>query len=282
MLHRALRPVQHGFYVDVGANDPVCHSVTKAFYERGWRGINIEPVPSWFEKIEADRAEDINLQVAIADTDGGEAEFYELPDTGLSTLHQPTAQRHASEQGYKIEKRTVGTATLTSVLDRYAVGEIHFLNIDAEGAERAALQGLDLARYRPWIVLIEATLPNTQTHAHDAWAPLLTARGYHFVYFDGLNRFYVADEHAALDDSFHAPANVFDDFVTASAVELDRELNATKAELEKVKAELDRANAEVQHVKLHLAHTTNKLRVAQRGAARRALARIRYLAGLSS
>src|SRR5262249_26863323 len=122
MLHRALRTVQHGFYVDVGANDPVCHSVTKAFYERGWRGINIEPVPSWFEKIEADRAEDINLQIAITDTDGGEADFYEVADTGLSTLHEPTALRHANEHGYKIEKRTVGTATLTSILDRHAAG----------------------------------------------------------------------------------------------------------------------------------------------------------------
>jgi peptide methionine sulfoxide reductase MsrB len=58
MLHRALRPVQQGFYVDVGANDPVCHSITKAFYECGWRGINIEPVQSWFGKIEADRSRD--------------------------------------------------------------------------------------------------------------------------------------------------------------------------------------------------------------------------------
>src|SRR4051812_19442188 len=44
MLFRALRHVADGFYVDVGANSPDEHSVTKAFYERGWRGINIEPV----------------------------------------------------------------------------------------------------------------------------------------------------------------------------------------------------------------------------------------------
>ena len=282
MLHRALRPVQQGFYVDVGANDPVCHSITKAFYERGWRGINIEPVQSWFGKIEADRSEDVNLQIAITDTDGGEADFYEVTGTGLSTLHETIAQRHAGEHGYNIEKRTVVTATLTSVLDRYAPGEIHFLNIDAEGAERAVLKGLDLAKHRPWIVLVEATLPNTQIELHGEWEPLLTTRGYHFVYFDGLNRFYVADEHATLDKSFHAPANAFDDFITASVVELDQQLNAANAELEKVKAELGEVNAEVQDVKLHLAHTTNKLRVMQRSAAWRALERIRYLTGLSS
>jgi hypothetical protein len=202
--------------------------------------------------------------------------------TGLSTLHETIAQRHAGEHGYNIEKRTVVTATLTSVLDRYAPAEIHFLNIDAEGAERAVLKGLDLAKHRPWIVLVEATLPNTQIESHGEWEPLLITRGYHFVYFDGLNRFYVADEHATLDKSFHAPANAFDDFITASAVDLDQQLNAANAELEKVKAELGEVTAEVQYVKLHLAHTTNKLRVMQRSAAWRALERIRYLTGLSS
>ena len=43
VLHRALMGVTHGFYVDVGANSPDEQSVTRAFYERGWHGINIEP-----------------------------------------------------------------------------------------------------------------------------------------------------------------------------------------------------------------------------------------------
>ena len=281
MLHRALRPVQQGFYVDVGANDPARHSVTKAFYGRGWRGINIEPAQPWFGKIEVERSDDINLQIAITDTDGGEADFYEVTGTGLSTLHETIAQRHAGGHGYNIDKRTVVTATLTSVLDSHAPGEIHFLNIDAEGAERAVLKGLDLAKHRPWIVLVEANLPNTQIESHGEWEPLLTTRGYHFVYFDGLNRFYVADEHATLDKSFHAPPNVFDDFITASVVELDKQLNTAKAELEKARAELGTANAEVQHVKLHLAHTTNKMRIMQKSTTRRALERIRHLTGFS-
>ena len=38
--------VKNGFYIDVGANDPNIISVTKAFYLRGWYGINIEPLPN--------------------------------------------------------------------------------------------------------------------------------------------------------------------------------------------------------------------------------------------
>jgi peptide methionine sulfoxide reductase MsrB len=48
MLHRALRDVQKGFFIDVGAQHPVVDSVTKFFYDQGWRGINIDPMPQWF------------------------------------------------------------------------------------------------------------------------------------------------------------------------------------------------------------------------------------------
>ena len=41
MLHRALNHVVRGFYIDVGAADPEALSVTKAFYDNGWHGINV-------------------------------------------------------------------------------------------------------------------------------------------------------------------------------------------------------------------------------------------------
>jgi hypothetical protein len=44
MLWRALRSLESGFYIDVGANDPTIDSVTKAFYASRWHGINIEPM----------------------------------------------------------------------------------------------------------------------------------------------------------------------------------------------------------------------------------------------
>lgn len=45
-------------------------SVTKAFYELGWRGINLEPVGESYEKLQEDRPEDINLQVAVGAFEG--------------------------------------------------------------------------------------------------------------------------------------------------------------------------------------------------------------------
>ena len=41
LLARCFEAQATGFYVDVGAEDPDIGSVTRHFYERGWRGLNV-------------------------------------------------------------------------------------------------------------------------------------------------------------------------------------------------------------------------------------------------
>src|SRR5579859_3557422 len=91
LLHRALKHVVRGFYVDVGAQHPVNESVTKAFYERGWHGINIEPMAAWFTLLESDRPHDINLNVAVTDQ-FGDLVMFEVEGTGLSTTNEELAE----------------------------------------------------------------------------------------------------------------------------------------------------------------------------------------------
>ncbi|MBP1475462.1 FkbM family methyltransferase [Frateuria sp. MAH-13] len=248
MLARALRGVEQGFYIDVGAQDPVNDSVTKALYDQGWRGINVEPVTHWFEKLCADRPRDINLQLAVSERPGT-LHLFEVVDSGLSTTDTHFASRHASA-GHLIRESDVACVTLDSICDSHRVSDVHFLKIDCEGAEAAALRGIALQQVRPWIILLEATEPNSQTPAYAEWEPLLTSRGYHFVYEDGLNRFYVADEHAELDGAFSYPPNVFDRFVRASEA-------AARDELEGLRA----ASASLRHSVDHL-HNENERREA--------------------
>ena len=70
MLRRVLQDVKAGTYVDVGAQDSTVDSVTKWFYDSGWSGINIEPHPDYFAQLTRDRPRDINLKIAVADTEG--------------------------------------------------------------------------------------------------------------------------------------------------------------------------------------------------------------------
>jgi FkbM family methyltransferase len=247
MLWRALKHVDLGFYIDVGANDPDYDSVTKAFYERGWRGINVEPVPQWFERLEKARPQDINLQLALG-AEPGEITLYEIPDTGLSTAEKKFAERHVAERGYESREFRVQMDTLSSVCERFHLDPIHFLKIDVEGAEKAVFQGTDFGKIRPWIIVVEATLPNSQEEAYSDWEPLLLNAGYEYVYFDGLNRYYVASEHENLKGAFKVPPNVFDEFVRSDRIEMERRAQEAEAKVRVVEHWESQAEALAQDV----------------------------------
>lgn len=213
LLWRALGHVANGFYIDVGANDPVEHSVTKAFYERGWRGISIEPLPAFHHEFELQRPRDINLAIAAGATDG-ELTLYDVPDVrGWASPDQAVAEMHRAD-GHSIAELTVPVRTLASVCAEHVQGEIHFLKIDVEGFEGAVLEGMDFARWRPWVLVIEATLPGSRETNHASWEHMVSTQGYRFVWFDGLNRWYVADEHPELMGHFGIGPNVFDDYIS--------------------------------------------------------------------
>ena len=229
MLLRALRNIEHGFYVDVGAQDPIADSVTRLFYERGWRGINIDPVEYWYRRLCEDRPEDVNLNIAVGN-DPGPLKLFEVLDSGLSTVDESFARRH-EQAGFALRERLVPCRRLDSILDEYKPGTIHFLKIDCEGAERSVLESIDLGRWRPWIILLEATEPNSQVPTHGQWEGLLTSSGYVFAYADGLNRFYVANEKQDLLAAFLVPPNVFDGFVTRSESDAVRRVAYLDSEL---------------------------------------------------
>lgn len=211
ILARALADIGEGFYVDVGAQDPLIDSVTRMFYERGWKGINIEPVPHWFERLQEDRPRDINLMCAVA-TSEGSLTLHESSESGLSTASEEYARNHAAA-GWNMVERFVPTRRLDGILAQHAPEVVHFLKIDVEGMEREVLASLSLSRFRPWILVIEATQPNTTVDVSEAWEASVLEAGYRLAYRDGLNRFYLAEEQLARLPAFEFPPNVFDDFV---------------------------------------------------------------------
>lgn len=213
LLWRALGHVRDGFYIDVGANDPVEHSVTKAFYDAGWRGINIEPLPAHIAAFDEQRPGDVNLAVA-AGSKAGTLTLYDVPAVrGWASPERSVADQHRAE-GHTVAELTVPVRTLADVCAEHVRGDVHFLKIDVEGFEGEVLRGMDFTRWRPWVLVIEATLPNSRATNHASWEHLVTDRRYRYAWFDGLNRYYVAEEHAELMDSFGIQPNVFDDYIS--------------------------------------------------------------------
>jgi FkbM family methyltransferase len=213
MLWRALHHVKNGFYIDVGANHPIDDSVSKAFYEKGWRGIHVEPLSHFVELLKKDRADELVLQAALTDTHISDScSFYEvLAAPGLSTGDLTIAKRH-QEKGFEFRETKVPSLTLADVISQAEERDVHWLKIDVEGMECKVLKGWGISSLRPWIVVIESTLPNTQVETHQEWEYLLTSRGYRWVYFDGANRFYLAAEHSNLARFFRTGPNAFDGF----------------------------------------------------------------------
>ena len=75
LLNRVFADVANGFYVDIGAYDPVLFSNTYFFYLNGWNGINIEARPGSRAAFQKVRPRDTNLEMGISRTRG------ELPTT---------------------------------------------------------------------------------------------------------------------------------------------------------------------------------------------------------
>ncbi|MDP1998943.1 MAG: FkbM family methyltransferase [Rhodoferax sp.] len=210
MLWRALGRVENGFYIDVGAHDPVVDSVSKAFYERGWRGVHVEPLPEYAEALRNDRPDERVVQAVLAEHPGTQ-NFYHIPKTGLSTGTEAFAHRHELA-GWQVNETKVPATTLTALFDEVGTRAIHWLKIDVEGMEAAVLAGWSTNPARPWVVVMEATEPSTEIPTWHLWENYLVERDYTFIYFDGLNRFYLHATHIELSQLFKIQPNIFDGF----------------------------------------------------------------------
>ena len=247
MLWRALgRAVEGaGFYIDVGASDPTALSVTRAFYDRGWRGLNVEPLPEAARALRAARPRDVTVEAAAAAAPGRRVFHRVVQDeqTGLSTLDAVAAAAHRAG-GAVVETLEVEAVTLAALCRAHVQGAVHILKVDAEGAEGEVLAGADFAVVRPWVVVVEATRPASADAAGAEWEPGLLAAGYRCVWFDGLNRFFLAEEHAALARHFELPPNVFDHYVQHNPA-LEQHLVRTTGLAEERAALIVRLEAEV-------------------------------------
>ena len=224
ILLRAFADCRQGFFVDVGAGDPVEESVTKNLVDRlNWRGINIEPLPDLFERLQSVRPNDINLSVAI-DTQPGKATFYRILPApgleggrGLSTLDFTVAQMHR-QTGWGAQEMEVDVVTLEAIFAEHAYPGFDLLKVDVEGREASVLASADLAFWKPRVLVVEATVPDSTEPSHQEWEKMVLDKGYSFALFDGLNRFYACDDEPELLKRLSVPVNVFDRWIPVAWV----------------------------------------------------------------
>jgi FkbM family methyltransferase len=201
-------------YCDVGAAHPVVDSISKSLHQLKWRGIHIEPVPAYAALLRAQREGDVVVECGAGDTDR-QLDFWFVPGSGLSTTSAAEAER-AEQRGFAVHRSSIRVRPLADLLDEHlARRTLHVLKIDVEGAERDVLLGADLSRFRPWVVLVEATRPGSIEPTHEAWEELVLNAGYRLTMFDGLNRWYCSKEHPELVPALSYPACPLDGWIRA-------------------------------------------------------------------
>lgn len=200
LLWRALQHVTRGVYVDVGAQDPIVASVSRGFYEQGWRGIHVEPAERMVERLRRDRPDEIIIQSALSDR-SEHVRFFEVPETGLSSCSARLAELHR-HQGWKVKETKVPAIALDEVMANASGADIHWLRLSDEDFKRTALKGWRRSAAKPWVVIVKSVDSRGQSEVIEDCEAILQARGYTFVHFDGRNRFYLSSQHWGLRGYF--------------------------------------------------------------------------------
>ncbi|MFC3561739.1 FkbM family methyltransferase [Pedobacter jamesrossensis] len=146
-----------GFYIDIGAHHPFKYSNTAHFYEMGWRGINIEPMPNAIDLFEKYRKHDTNLNIGIGEKND-KLTFYCFDEPALNSFSKELSEERNNTTKYKIEEtKEIFVYPLAEILDKHIEPGQHidFMSVDVEGLDLQVLKSNNWDKYKPEFILAE-------------------------------------------------------------------------------------------------------------------------------
>jgi FkbM family methyltransferase len=194
ILDQLLHHKQRGFYVDIGAYDPIRFNNTMRFYKRGWHGINIEPgVDQWKNLCKA-RPRDINLNIGIG-LYGDSLTYYSMDPPTLSTFSQNQASAYIRQKFVLWKKVKVKVLPLREIFEKCVKSkQIDFISIDVEGMEMEVLKSNDWKKYRPQFLCIEIETPGGKRQLMNHPVHIyLKKQGYQWIKNNHTNAFFKRD-----------------------------------------------------------------------------------------
>jgi FkbM family methyltransferase len=208
VLWRALGHRPDVVYVDVGAFHHTNDSVTRALYERGWRGVNIEPNAELVALFERERPQDVNVVAAVGDHEGTILLRRGREPGWSTTVEGPGVEAVVDPDSEALE---VPLRRLDSILAEAGIDRVDVVKIDVEGAEVAVVRGMLDGGVRPTVCVVEGVSPALGRGPGDEAVQLLVDAGYTHCMFDGINHWLTLDEE--LVPALSVPANPLDGFV---------------------------------------------------------------------
>jgi FkbM family methyltransferase len=158
-------PERPGVFLEAGAHDGFTQSNTY-WLERhaGWSGVLVEPIPALAARCRRTRPRAQVFSCAlVGEASAGDTVTITYGDL-MSTLvggpgsvqdartHATQGAKTAGQRNFEIE---VPARTLTSVLEEAGVDGLDLAVLDVEGHELDVLEGLDMERFAPTLLMVE-------------------------------------------------------------------------------------------------------------------------------
>jgi len=156
-----------GFFIEAGANNGITQS-NSLYFEKylKWNGLLVEPIPDLAAQCKTNRPNCIVENYALVHFDYKESnikmhycDLMSLVEGAMKTKSEQEEHINSGLECQRINNSyeiVVKTTTLTKLLDKYKISKIDFFSLDVEGYELSVLKGLDLDKYCPTYMLIEA------------------------------------------------------------------------------------------------------------------------------
>lgn len=150
-----LHPRSAGTYLDVGSHDPVHGSNTFNLYARGWKGVTIDPNPSFASAYRKHRPKGLHLVEGVAKQPSNL--IYHMFERDVFNTLSPERALEVAGFGEKPTGQViVPCRPLTSIVSDHLAGvQIDLLSVDCEGFDLDALESLDLSVNRPTVIIVE-------------------------------------------------------------------------------------------------------------------------------
>lgn len=159
-----------GHYLDIGASHPFRISNTYLLYSRGWTGVTVEPIPRLGALHKKWRPRDKLLLSAVGSA-SRKMPFFEMTPSVLSTLDENIARYYVAN-GKAVVCRTfdIHVMSIDAVFAHAAQGApIDFVSIDIEGLDAELLGLVELDRYKPALICVEANDTSSRKKIEDTF-----------------------------------------------------------------------------------------------------------------
>ncbi len=188
-LHFGQHGLTKGFYMDIGAYHPFRQSNTAYFWLMGWKGVNVDASPRSIRIFKKIRKTDRNVWSAIVDAQTAAREktisLYFNPNVDFDLSATCAPDEVARRKDWQTEKVEVPCDSLANIVNKYAPSnnaDFHFMNIDIEGFDESALQGMNGWKSKPQVLCVEVLHAVTIRDILDtATNSILEGNGYQMV-----------------------------------------------------------------------------------------------------